>query len=279
MKLKQILNWGIKFLSAKTSAHLDAEVLISFVVKKPRSSILSHPEENITSWQYFHYLYLLWRRKKGVPVAYLIGKREFYGREFLVNKNVLIPRPETETLIEQVIGTIRANSSIDTIVDIGTGSGCIAITLALELPNLKILASDISKAALKTAKKNCKLHKVQNQIRLLQGNLFEPFFPNEIKNSIVVANLPYLLPDKYSSELKHEPQLALTSGQDGLEHYKQLLEQIDESKIKPRAIFLEIHPPTLNELKQFVLTIFPEGNLDIINDLSNRPRVLIIILK
>jgi len=279
MKLARILKWGIKFLSPSDSAHIDAEVLLNFIIKQPRSFILAHPEIEIAWWRCCYYFYLIWRKKQGVPIAYLIGKREFYGREFLVNKNVLIPRPETETLIEQVIGTIRANSSIDTIIDIGTGSGCIAITLALEFPDLKILASDISKAALKTAEKNCKLHKVQKQIRLLQGNLFEPFFPNEIKNSIIIANLPYLLPNEYSSELKYEPQLALISGENGLEHYKQLLEQIGESKIKPRAIFLEIHPPTLNELKQLIVNIFPNSALEITNDLSNRPRVLRLEIK
>ncbi len=273
--VQNLLKLGAKSLNkASNSKDLDAEILLSHILKINRATMLAQTNKTISYLTAGRFWWLIFKRRHHIPIAYLTGRQEFYGHSFLVNKNVLIPRPETELLIEIAMSTIRANSALTTAIDIGTGSGCIAITLALEFPKLKILASDISKRALKVASQNSKKHKVNKQVQLLQGDLLEPFWPNEITNSIIVANLPYLKYDDITLNIKYEPHLALVSGQDGLYHYQKLLKQIKNSPVKPQAIFLELHPPTAEQLKNHATELFPNSRIEVVNDLANRPRVL-----
>ncbi|MFH1598334.1 MAG: peptide chain release factor N(5)-glutamine methyltransferase [Patescibacteria group bacterium] len=242
MTINQALVGATKKLKAKniTSADLDAEVLLSHVLKKPREHLLAHPFTNLKTYQLNNFQTFIKRRAQHQPVAYLTGHKEFYGLDFIVNKSVLIPRPETESLVEAVIKEIR-NKSL-TIADIGTGSGCIAIALKKNLPKTKVLATDKSATALKVAKQNARLHSVR--IQFIQGDLLEPV-KNQMIN-IIVANLPYLdnnmknlLKSSESKALKYEPPMALKGGPDGMNIYRRFFTQIIELSYKPQAVFWE----------------------------------------
>ena len=239
MIVKQALVWASQKLKAKknTSADLDAEVLLSHVLKKPREYLFAYPETKLSTYQLKNFRTLLARRAKHEPIAYLTGHKEFYGLDFIVNKGVLIPRPETEALVEAVIKEVK-NKKL-TIADIGTGSGCIAIALKKNLPKCKVIATDKSAAALKVAKQNAKKHQVAIQFK--KGNLLEPM--KKQKFDVVVANLPYLrdkldYPDRKVT--KYEPALALKGGPDGLKIYRQFYQQLQKLKNKPKLVYLEM---------------------------------------
>jgi len=218
------------------SAHLDAELLLSFVLHKSREYILAHSDKILINKQADKFNNLIKQRAKHIPVAYLIHEKEFYGRTFYVDERVLVPRPETEQIIEEFRNQNLKIKNNTTIVDVGTGSGCIIITLVKELEkqkNIKFFAIDISKDALIIARKNARLHDVSTKITFLQGSLLEPILKNKkflIHNSefLILANLPYLTPAqiKNSPFIKHEPRLALTADKDGLKYYRKLAKQI-----------------------------------------------------
>ncbi|PIT93447.1 peptide chain release factor N(5)-glutamine methyltransferase [Candidatus Falkowbacteria bacterium CG10_big_fil_rev_8_21_14_0_10_43_11] len=271
-----------------SSAFLDAELLLSFVLRKPREYVLAHPEIKLTKKQILKFYKLIAQRAKNIPLAYLTGVKEFYGREFYVDKRVLVPRPETETLIEQVKSEKLKMKSDAIIVDIGTGSGCIIITLAKELENLKskisnlkFLATDVSLGALAVAKKNARLHGVADKIKFMRGNLLEPILKNRTLvtyNLLFVANLPYLMPTqiKNSPTIKHEPLLALSAGKDGLKYYRQLANQLQQFNIKyPNisiSLFCEIDPEQSKAIKK----IFSLAkSMEIKKDLAGRNRLFI----
>lgn len=243
MTVKHALTWAINKLKAKkiTSADLDAEVLLSHTLKKSREYLFTHPEASLSTYQLKSFRNLIARRGKHEPVAYLTSHKEFYGLDFIVNKSVLIPRPETENLVEAVIREVGYKKW--TIADIGTGSGCIAIALKKNLPKCKVLATDKSAAALKVAKKNVLKHQVKIQFK--QGNLLEPI--KNLKIDIIVANLPYLddnmknlLKSSDSKGLIYEPPMALKGGPDGYDIYRQFYKQLQQLKNKPKLVYLEM---------------------------------------
>lgn len=217
---------------------------------------------------------MIQQRLKNEPVAYLINNKEFYGLNFYVDKNVLIPRPETEVLVDEIFKHIRIanHESRITICDIGTGSGCIAITLKKYLPKAKVYASDISKKALAVAKKNARKLKVK--ILNKQGDLLKPL--KKIKINIIAANLPYLTPRQMKEEsIQAEPKLALSGGKDGLDLYKELLNQVKEYAQKP-LIFLEIDPRQAMKIRRLIKKKLPQAVIEIKKDLSGRNRIAII---
>ena len=239
--VSQALQCGFATLKKiSNSPFLDAEVLLSHVLKKDRTFLFTYPEKKLTSAQERKIKSLVVRRKKHEPIAYIIGHKEFYGLNFFVNHDVLIPRPETEKLIEQVI-SFSNNKNIK-ICEMGTGSGCIAIALARNLPKAQILATDISRSALKIAKINAKRHKVLKQIQFIHSDLFSKI-PPRIRFNIIIANLPYLSQKQYENtqpEIKNfEPRLALVGGKTGMEIYKKLLQQTKNHLKKGGKVFLE----------------------------------------
>lgn len=212
------------------SSALDTDVLLSFVLKKPKEFLYTYPEKKLTASQIKKYNFLIKKRIKKMPIAYLIGHKEFFGLNFYVDKNVLIPRPLTESLVEAVIKEIKNKKAI--IADIGTGSGCIAIALKKHLPQATIYAVDISVAALKVAKKNARKHHAK--IIFKKGNLLDPI--KKIKIDYIVANLPYLKVGQIKDELIYEPKTALLGGD---KYIKKLLRQIKNLSHSPKKIFLE----------------------------------------
>lgn len=257
------------------SPHLDAEVLLSFTMKKQKTFILTNPDKKLSAIQQKKFNGLIARRKNGIPVAYLIGQKEFYGMNFFINSNVLVPRPDTETLIESAIHAVRQQTpdKKTVIADIGTGSGCIAITLAKYLPQVKIIATDISPQAIDIAKKNARRQKVYNKIRFIEGDLLHPLILKKIKCDIMVANLPYLT----STELKnvrHEPKAALYGGKMGVELIERLLIQ-SSAILNPGSIILLEISPTQVKLVDFIIEQQLSGKkVSFIKDLNGRDRVV-----
>lgn len=227
------------------SARLDCLVLLEDALDKNRANLLAHPEQEIPPKTEVNLNNKVIQRSQHVPLAYIRGKAEFYGREFAVNDHVMVPRPETEAIITLALEVIGYRFEVREqpwrVADVGTGSGSIAISMKLECPDIKTFATDISKEALKVARKNAK--SLGADINLYHGDLLEPIYnlaPNT-SHLLVLANLPYV-PDNLSSvnqAAKHEPRQALFAGKDGLDVYRRFWTQISSLKQKPKYILTE----------------------------------------
>lgn len=221
------------------SARLDCLLLLEHTLEKSRDWLLAHDDETLTPEQTANLDKKVSQRQKRTPLAYIIGAKEFYGRSFLVNESVLIPRPESESIIELIKETSKA-TDINTVFDIGTGSGCLAITIKKELPDIHVTGIDISGAALQVAKKNAR--QLTAQIQWKQLDIEEDSLPPMPKTRpyVIVANLPYVPEGLITSpEITQEPGIALFSGADGLDHYRTLWQKISAAKNKPFAIITE----------------------------------------
>lgn len=245
--------------------------LLAYVLKKPTAYLIAHPATQLTPSQQTTFLALAARRRRGVPFAYLTGRQGFYGLDFSVSEAVLIPRPETEQLVDWVLSHVDRREKM-TIADIGTGSGCIAVTLAKFLPAATILASDVSAEALLVAKKNARAHGVNSRIIFRQGSLLSTLKLTE-KADVVVANLPYLTKLQLKN-VPYEPTLALHGGTRGLELVEKLIQQITERGIA-RAI-LEIDPAQERWLAAHEDRT-SNYTLTFLKDLSARVRFLILV--
>ncbi|SHE97298.1 peptide chain release factor N(5)-glutamine methyltransferase [Desulforamulus putei] len=231
MQIREALIMGREFLNLHNiqSANLDAQVLLSKVTGLDRTGLFLQGERDLTAEQQQQYRSLLDRRAWGEPVAYLTGFKEFMGLDFVVTPAVLIPRPDTELLVETALEYLKKTHKKNPLaVDVGTGSGAIAISLACLVPELRVLAIDLSAEALAIARQNARLHRVEGRIDFMQGNLLEPM-PPEMKGSIdvITANLPYIpsgdIPGLMPDVKDFEPHLALDGGLDGLDLYRLLI--------------------------------------------------------
>jgi release factor glutamine methyltransferase len=216
-------------LSYVRTARLDAEIMLAGLFGKDRAWIHAHPEHILQRSVLRKLDDMVARRVDGEPVAYITGYKEFYGRDFVVNKDVLVPRPESESFIELLrpLASVRPPQGIYNVLDMGTGSGCLAITVKLEFPHLSVFATDTSKPAITTAIKNSRNHNVSIQFKvqsLLLGD--------KQGYDIIIANLPYVPDDMRDPSIAHEPEIALFSGTDGLSHYRQLFEQLEPKHIR-----------------------------------------------
>ncbi|MCH7492210.1 peptide chain release factor N(5)-glutamine methyltransferase [Patescibacteria group bacterium] len=263
-----------------TSATLDAEILLSHVLKRSKEYLLSYPEKKISANLSRTYKSLILRRQRGLPTAYLTNNKEFYGLNFFVNQHVLIPRPATETIVEEAIKEVRQLQLADKakkiiIADVGTGSGCIAVTLAKYLKNVRLYAIDISSSALTVAKKNAQSHKVSSKISFVAGNLLTAIKITKKNPAIdlIVANLPYLT--KYElSAVRYEPKLALLGGKMGLEYIDQLIAQVPRVLADDGVILLEVSPTQVTVVEHVAKQHFPDKNISFIKDLSGQERVV-----
>src|SRR5277367_1178994 len=293
MDVRGALRTGIAELrSANVSTYtLAAELLLLHVVSKERAWLYAHPEEHLTAEQQQNFLVLLARRAAGEPVQHLTGHQEFWGREFEVNSDVLIPRPETEHLIEVTLDRlglreVRAGRPQTTsgagmiLVDVGTGSGCIAIALAKELPEARFYASDISQAALTVAQRNAERHNVSDRIHFANNHLLanakagnrDPVFFDAI-----VSNPPYIGRRESASlerEVRdHEPPQALYGGEEGYELYGELIAQ-SAARLKPGGLLvLELGHNSLAAV-QPLLAEPTWSYVSVTNDLAGIPRVI-----
>jgi len=244
MKIKNALLWGHEVLTPSSdSARLDAELLLAHVLRKPVTFLLAHDDHELGFFKLWRYKRLVEKRKAGWPVAYLTGHKEFYFLDLFVNRHVLVPRPDTEILVEAVIDYLRAVKTRKSLLllDVGTGSGCIPIAVLKNAERVKAIATDISSAALGVAKRNVRKYAVQDRIQLFKSDLLGALPAKLFKGRevIVTANLPYI-PSNFSvhPSTKFEPDISLYGGKDGLDVYKRLMDQL--KFIKPKAVFLEL---------------------------------------
>ena len=270
----------------------DFDILVALVLDKTRVFILSHPEYKLNTSKYNKIEKLFKRRIENEPLAYITGEKEFFSNSFIVNKNVLTPRPETEIMVEMVLEKIKRSKDKKTVIDLGTGSGCIIISLAKELKNCKNIhfyALDISPKALVVARKNAKLNKVNEKIKILKSDLLSNIKKLNLKNQkskiIITANLPYLTSTqiKKSPTIKKEPRLALLAGSDGLKYYKKLFKQISNiHKIHQKltfSIFCEIDPSQKTTMQKLAKNIFhADFSFEVKKDLRKLNRFVIINL-
>jgi release factor glutamine methyltransferase len=198
----------------------EARILLSHCLQKPREWLIAHDEDLLPDVVAVHASDLLHRRVQGEPIAYLLGHKEFYGRSFFVSPDVLIPRPETELLIDKVLQLMKGRQSCR-VLDLGTGTGCIGITLALENPSWTVLSTDVSNNSIELARKNAVALSASN-VHFQQGSWWEPVTPNQ-QFDVVVSNPPYIeknSPYLCQGDLRFEPSHALTDEADGLSAYR-----------------------------------------------------------
>ncbi|OLD63637.1 MAG: protein-(glutamine-N5) methyltransferase, release factor-specific [Chloroflexi bacterium 13_1_20CM_50_12] len=264
---------------------LDAQVLLGHVLHVDRVTLIAYPENPLTPEQERHYGQLLERRKRGEPVAYLVGHKEFFGLDFFVDQRVLIPRPETEQLVEAALKIIRvalAAGMKPVVADIGTGSGIIPITIAVQEPRLPYLyASDVSPDALEVARINCRRHSVEERVRLLSSDLLTDL-PEP--SDILTANLPYVGTDEMellTPEVRaYEPQLALFSGNQGLDLLQRFFTEARHSgKLKEHAVLLlEIGYQQREKLIHLLSNLWPLASVSFEKDYAGWDRLLKVVL-
>ena len=254
-------------------ARLDAEALLLRVAKKNKAWLLTHGEEEFADEAAIRYNELIARRLRGEPIQHITGETEFYGLPFRVTPAVLIPRPETEHLVEKVL-QFSAGHPRPRIVDVGTGSGAIAIALAHHLPQAEITAIDLSEPALALARENAALNEVSGRIRFLRGDLLAPIASEQC--DCIVSNPPYV-PESDRASLAvevrdHEPALALFAGSDGLAVYRRLIPAAFATLAPGGFIALEIGAGQSAAVRE-LLTAAGFKQIDFIPDLQNIPRV------
>lgn len=255
---------------------VEISAISSFILEKPKEWIISHLEAVIDQAQMEALDHAIERLLSGEPLAYITGQRAFFGLDFEVNRNVLIPRPETEILVEEVIDWFERHPGRRMMADIGTGSGAITVTCADRFPDLKVTAIDISPEALSIAKKNAERHGVAGQIEFIQNDLLMDI---KKKFDVIAANLPYI-PSETLDQLdvvKFEPRLALDGGATGTAIITRLLEQSRENIRPGGCLFLEIQYNQIN-MMSIIKTYYPHAVINIVNDLASLPRVIKIQL-
>jgi release factor glutamine methyltransferase len=253
---------------------LDAEVLLAHIRGCSRAELAAQGAELLTDTQFVDFCNLVARRTNLEPVAYLVGHREFYGLDLLVDARVLAPRPETELLVERTLEQVYAGkvSAPCTIVDVGTGSGAIAIALAHQLPSCTVYATDISPAALAVAKSNVALHGLTSRIVLLHGDLFAPL-PNPV--DIIVSNPPYTRLEEIDEGVRrHEPNIALDGGADGIHVYRRLLADAPQWLLPGGVLLLEIGATQSAAVSALIQATFPTAQITVYQDLAGLDRVV-----
>jgi len=282
--ISTILEQAVSTLSiVSDTPELDARVLLANILGKPRTWIVAHPETLRTDSQLATAKEALARLEAGEPLPYIIGHWEFYGLDLKLTPDVLIPRPETELLVERAIEWLQVSSKRRTIADIGTGSGCIAVSIAHSIPDAKILATDISHAALKVAHQNAYRYNLMKRIDFVQCDLLPPHpdpLPTEQHFDLICANLPYI-PTQTLQQLPvygHEPTLALNGGVDGLDIIRRLLNIAPEWLAPNSMILLEIEASQGMSAVSLAYDAFDNVEINLHQDLSGRDRLVEILL-
>ncbi len=280
MNIDQALDYGQEQLKDSDSPYLDARLLIEYVTGANHTQMIAHPERDLHQSEINTYLDLLQRAARYEPIPYLVGAAPFYGYEFIVNPAVLIPRPETELLVGSVVEYLQDTAGKAdklSIVDVGTGSGCIAITLATIFPNAAIVATDLSEAAINLAKQNAIKLNVRDRIDFLEADLLLSI---DFKPDLIVANLPYVADAEWSmldqSVRLYEPKVALNGGSIGIERINELLEQAKDRLAPGGGIFLEIGWQQGPDVRKVAASLFPRATINVSLDLSGLDRIVSI---
>ncbi|SDC52550.1 release factor glutamine methyltransferase [Melghirimyces thermohalophilus] len=257
-----------------------SELLLRSALNWDRTRLFTHFAQPLDEDAAVCFARWLSRRAKGIPVQYLLGEQEFYGRTFQVGPEVLIPRPETEVLVETVLreaDRIWPKDSV-TAADLGTGSGAIAVTLAAERPSWQLVAMDRSQGALTTARKNGKRHRVNDRIQWLVGDWLQPLIAAGLKVDIAISNPPYIPSDVIEGldvEVKeNEPRLALDGGPDGLAPYRVIIRQLASLINRPGLIAFEVGEAQSEDVERMLVHQWAGADVFTLPDLAGRPRVV-----
>jgi len=247
MNIKELLNRSDQFLAARgiESSRLDAEVLMADLLDMERINLYVKYDYPLKNVEIDNYRERIKKRAQRIPVAYITEKKEFMSLEFKVKEGVLIPRPDTENLVEAVIEYCRKEElQSPQIIDVGTGSGAIAVSLAHYLEDAKVVGVDLSTEAIKVARQNMDEHELSERMSILKSDLLKEFIKREITGiDIIVSNPPYISKsemEKLPPEVKKEPKTALAAGEDGLAYYKNLIPQAEKVLKNGGKLFLEI---------------------------------------
>jgi len=257
------------------SPRLDAEVLLRAVLGWDRARLYAGLTDPVAETALAAYRELLARRVAGEPVAYLTGEREFMGQPFVVGPGVLVPRPETECLVEWLVARVRAEprwAAGLVAVDVGTGSGAIACALAVELPQARVVAIERSAAALPYARENRRRLALERRVALVWGDLLGPVAGADV----IAANLPYLRPDQLHAGIDREPVEALVSGDDGLDAYRALLPQVVGVLRTPGILAAEIDPSQAEAMVGLCRGSFPGASVGMGRDLAGLERFVTV---
>ena len=259
-------------------ARLEAEVMVMTVMRMTRQNLVAEQEAEVPFTETQQLAGIVAQRLERTPLAYIIGYREFYGINVVVTPDVLIPRPETEGIVEHTLfmALMGMETRELTIADVGTGSGAIAVNLAIHLPAARIYAVDISEPALDVAAYNIRGHAVHDRIRLGHGDLLEPL-PEPV--DLIVANLPYIPTERIPTlqpEVQQEPSVALDGGPDGLDLVRRLLAQAPAKLNSPGVILLELDPDQFPAAEELAREQFPDAEITLEQDISRQDRIMVI---
>ncbi len=268
------LRWAMSALAAVADRPaVEAELLLAALLGRPRPFLLAHPEAPLTAEQAARYTAWVVRRAGHEPLPYITGRVEFYGLEFTVTPAVLIPRPETELLVDEALAWL-ASRPAPRAVDVGTGSGCIAVTLAVYMPTLRLVAVDLSRAALTVAQANSTRHGVAGQLLWVQGDLLTPVGRPV---DLIISNPPYVAESEWAAlppSVQREPRLALLAGPEGLAALRRILAQAP-ARLRPGGLLLaEIGERQGQAAQALARAAFPRAEVVVLPDLAGRDRLL-----
>ena len=274
VSVREVLRQAAPQLAAVTDRpRLEAELLLAHLLGTSRVFLHAHPETGLTTDQATAYAALVQRRARHEPLPYITGRVEFYRRDFAVTPDVLIPRPETELLVETALDWIDSHA-VSRAVDVGAGSGCIAVTLAAEAPTLSVLAVDLSAHALRVARANATRHHVAGRLRWVQADLLAPCTG---PFDLIVSNPPYVARDEWDAlpaSVRREPWQALLAGPEGLDVIRRLLTQV-KTRLRPGGLLLvEIGETQGGMVRALAKAAFPQGDVRVLKDLVGKERLL-----
>jgi release factor glutamine methyltransferase len=279
--IRTLLTWTTDFFVKKetppATARLEAQLLLAHVLRCKRVDMLVRYEEQPSEDQRAEFKALIQRRGEGFPVAYLIGHREFYLLDFEVTPAVLVPRPETETLVAEALQLLKPLTG-PMVLDLCTGSGCIAISIAHQKTDAKVAATDVSPDALDVAKRNAAKHGVANRVHFQQGDLFSALPAGSVFD-MIVSNPPYVTPGELAALTPdvrdHEPRLALDGGPDGLAFYRRITSEVAKFLVPGGHVLLEIGATQEDAIRALLAK---QAELDLgktIKDAAGHPRVVV----
>ena len=283
--IQKLLNWIAEYFTEKgiDSPRLSAELLLSYVLQMKRIELYTQFDKPVAKEQLDRLHDLVKRAGQHEPIAYLTGKNEFYSLELNITADCLIPRPETELLVERAVEFLRTRNSRQFVCDLCTGSGCIAIAIAKNFPDADIIATDISDAALNVAAQNIEKHQLKERVKLLCGDLFDPIVPQlEVgKFDLIVCNPPYVSAaefEKLGENVKdYEPKSALLAGADGLDIYRRIIDKVDQFLKPDTALMLEIGYSQGQTVRELLEQAGCFGEITIEKDLHDNDRIAIAV--